>query len=183
MANEAHTVKSRRPSEHPFAVAATLLAFVLLCASCRPDELTKLTDDVVRALRADRSEAERIAQGLITKYGSEADEVFALGGRKVALEIDTSLAGALARTEERTEQIRTIASVACDVVSDIIVTGELPDEASIAEFIRGQVVEGYLGEAAATASDIFETAQAVQNGDLEQTQLGFIQLLYCNILS
>lgn len=164
-------------------LAALVVAMVLLDTACIGDDLARLTDDVVRTLGADRSEAERIAKGLITRYGSDADEVFAASGRSVALEIDTSLAGALARVEERTSETHAIASVACEIVTDIITTGDLPDEVSIAESIRGQVIERYAGEAAATASDIFETAQAVQDGDVEQAQLGFTQLLYCDILS
>lgn len=175
--------RRRKQSENHRPIAAMLIALVVLGTSCIGDDLARLTDDIVHTIGADRPEAERIAQSLITRYGSEADEVFAAGGRSVALDIDTSLAGALARVEQRSKQTQTIASVACDIVTDIVATGDFPDEDTIAETIRDQVVEQFAGEAAATAGDIFETAQAVQDGDVEQTQLGFTQLLYCDILS
>lgn len=167
---------------------AACVLMVAVCSACNKaapvvDDVTRLSGRIARAIGIGRQEAKPIARGLISEYGSEADDVFKRYGVPLADDVDQTLAGLVAKAEERREQSGIISSIACDAVTRYVDSGEVPSGESLSEAMVEAVRDEYQGQAAAAATHVVEIVQAFEGGEVNEAQLGFTQLIYCDFVA
>lgn len=147
------------------------------------DDISRLSGKIAEALGIARQEARPMASSLVREYGPEAGEVFSRHGLSMADDVDQTIAGIVARAQERSEQSSIISSVACDALTGFLLEGEIPSEESLRAAMAESVIEKYQGQAATVVSHVVATVSSYQSGDTDEASLGVAQILYCDLVA